>query len=182
MFLQPWKLVKQYPGDHRFTTNNVGSSVKRRGPYTDIYGQRTKHTTVWKISVIKWHITHIDWLSFLRLLFQLHCLCSVERFISDEMERVQKEASEAFWGTIPAFAFRDYRKPRRTSVRVACLWTEFQTRGLQNIKQECQPLDCDVMFLLQSISQKLYNQFTVVHCFICLLGQWRDIEQVNVFI
>jgi hypothetical protein len=40
---------------------------------------------------------------------------------------------------IPALAFLDRGKPRKTSIRVQGPRTEIWTRNLPNIKQECQP-------------------------------------------
>jgi hypothetical protein len=43
--------------------------------------------------------------------------------------------------TIPAFAWRDWGKPRKTSVRITNIRAEILTQDLQNMKQEC----CDVL-------------------------------------
>jgi hypothetical protein len=51
---------------------------------------------------------------------------------------------ELIWITILEFIWRDWGKPRETSVRVACLPSGIWTQDLPNTKQKSCPLDCDV--------------------------------------
>jgi hypothetical protein len=48
------------------------------------------------------------------------------------------------WDAILAFAWRDSRKPRKTSVGISCLHSEILTPDLSNTNQECLPLEHDV--------------------------------------
>jgi hypothetical protein len=47
-------------------------------------------------------------------------------------------------GTIPVFVWKDWGKPRKTSVRIAGLRAETLNRHLPNKTQECWPFNCEV--------------------------------------
>jgi hypothetical protein len=53
------------------------------------------------------------------------------------MERSGRGLTE---GTIPVYSWRDWGKPRKSSVSIAGLRAEIWTRDFPNTKQECQPL------------------------------------------
>jgi hypothetical protein len=65
-------------------------------------------------------------------------LYSVDERMNNESEMMWREAVVAqYLGTIPAFAWRDWEKPRQKSARIACLRAEIRTRDLPNTAQEC---------------------------------------------
>jgi hypothetical protein len=55
--------------------------------------------------------------------------------INNEME----SGHVLIFGYITAFAWSDWRKPRKPSIVIDGLWAEIWTRDLPNTKQECQP-------------------------------------------
>jgi hypothetical protein len=52
--------------------------------------------------------------------------------VTDELERIWKEADVAQWSTISVLAWRYWGKQWKTSVRVACALAEIQTKHLPN--------------------------------------------------
>jgi hypothetical protein len=41
------------------------------------------------------------------------------------------------WGTTVAFTFREWRVPRKDSVRIASHWVEISVQNLPNKRQQC---------------------------------------------
>jgi hypothetical protein len=89
---------------------------------------------------------------------------------------------------ISAFAWRDWRKQRSTSVTIASLQAEIRNRNLQNVKQKCQLLNLHIRELstntgitklhyfqyskdLEEIQDPLYSQMTEI-----LKKKWENIS------
>jgi hypothetical protein len=50
---------------------------------------------------------------------------------------VEGSGRDIFWRIFPAFTWRDWGKPRKTSGKIACLRAEIWTRDISHTKQHC---------------------------------------------
>jgi hypothetical protein len=64
-------------------------------------------------------------------------IASNDRVINEKWIWKDVERSGRGRGTIPAFAWRDWAQPWKTSVRIVSLTAEIWIRDLPNTKQEC---------------------------------------------
>jgi hypothetical protein len=79
--------------------------------------------------------------------YQWRRLYSIE-WRGNKFERKWKEAVMAkIQGTNQAFAWKDWEKLQKSSVRIADLWADIWTQDLPYMKQECYPLDHDIPFV-----------------------------------
>jgi len=80
-----------------------------------------------------------------------------------QLEKMCKEAVVAYFkDTVPAFALRDWIKPKYASVRVTGLRTEIGDRKLRNKKPICYPVGATCVKLLY---YALKMAFRVEHIF-----------------
>jgi hypothetical protein len=60
------------------------------------------------------------------------------------------------WGTISAFAWTDWERPQKASVRIASLWAEIWTQNLKNMKE------CHTHVKLAIFFQMIYSGFLIL--------------------
>jgi hypothetical protein len=84
--------------------------------------------------IMKMRLVHLLICSHLRL-----CnVASNDRMISEQQIRkdVKRNCDILIWGIIPSFYCRDQGKPRKSSVKKACVWGVMWTRNLVKTKQD----------------------------------------------
>jgi hypothetical protein len=69
----------------------------------------------------------------------------MKRLMNDEWERIQVERTsrDIIQGSIPEFAWKDWRKSRNNSAKMACLRANTRTREPRNTEQRTWPRGSD---------------------------------------